>query len=716
MAIEASGPSGPAPVAQPQQAQDSTAELQEQQQEHLTPEYWTRELQAARRWVQRWHSQAKTIERKYLLQQQEADRVNNLSRGEFPLFWSNVETVLASMYGQIPKVSVDRANLDPADDAARVAAWMLERIFNYEADDLENSPYYVMQDCIQDRLVAGMGIAWARYEFKSESVPLAEGVNNEDGTPVTMDVITEERAPLDYVRWEDFLYSPCRRWIDKRWVARRVPMTREQLVKRFGPAAMRVPLTLKGSNQRANRDDDPLRAMTEDQADVWEIWCGTTGHAYWYVQGYAQLLDTKQDPLTLKDFFPVRRPLIATKLTNAYLPRPDYIYAKSQYEEMELIASRCSMLTQALKLVGVYDKSAEGVQRMLNQAEMNQLIPVDNWAMFAEKGGIKGQVDWLPLDMVVQSLEYLTTRKQTLSVEVFELLGISDIQRGMAASRETATTQRLKAQFGNARSSKASNEVARFVTDNYRMRAEIICKHWQVDMIMQQSQIDKTPDAQHAQAAIALMKGDPTFPMRVKISAENISAPDWEMEKGQRVDFLASLSGFLASAAPMVEKFPSTGPAMLQIVQWVASGFKGGKQIESVMDEALAGLARDQAMPKPTPPPTPQEKKDLANAQSAHYEAQKKAAEAMKVLWEMGIPLQFASQLPPAFDPAQPPGPTQGLPGAPTPAPSAPGGGALPPGPPGSMAAPPGVQANPGGAQIAPPMAQPMPKVPGLPH
>jgi hypothetical protein len=31
----------------------------------------------------------------------------------FPLFWSNVQTVLAAMYGQIPKVEVDRANSIP---------------------------------------------------------------------------------------------------------------------------------------------------------------------------------------------------------------------------------------------------------------------------------------------------------------------------------------------------------------------------------------------------------------------------------------------------------------------------------------------------------------------------------------------------------------------------------------------------------------------------
>ena len=679
------------------EAEDPQTELRE----HLTPEHWTREIQVARKWFAKWHTLARSVERKYLLNQQEPERAT--MQGEFPLFWSNVETALAAAYGQIPKVSVDRQNLDAADDVARVAALIFERIFNYEADDLEASPYYVFQDCILDRLVAGLGTAWARYEFSSEQIPIEGVINPETGAPLSIEVITEERCPLDYVRWEDFLYSPCRRWQDKRWVARRIPMTRMELLKRFGEKGRNAPLSLKGSTNRAQKDDDPLRAQVEDQADVWEIWCGTTKWAYWYVFGADELLDAKEDPLKLKDFFPTRRPLMATHTSSAYLPRPDYIYAKSQYEELELIANRCTLLTQALKLVGVYDKSADGVQRMLNQAAMNQLIPVDNWAMFAEKGGIKGQVDWMPLEMVVTTLEYLTERKKTLSVEVFELLGISDIQRGMAATKETATTQRLKAQFGSARSARGSEEIARFVTDNYRMRAEIICRHWQPQTILTVSQIDKTPDAALAGQAIQLIKTDPTISMRLKISAENIAAPDWDLEKAQRVEFLGSLSSFIGAANPMVEKFPGTGPAMLQIVQWVAAGFKGGKQIEGVMDQALEGLKKDLATPKPPPPPTPEDKKQLAGAQAAHADAQKKFAEAMKILAEIGVSPLMAGQLPPQFDPAAPAGPAPG--GMP---PAAPSGG-VPPN--GQVSAPPG----PAGASAPQPVTRPPQMPSGLP-
>jgi hypothetical protein len=693
-------------LAEPKPPQQAGATPE--QQEHLTPEYWAKEIAASKKWLQKWHNRAKTIERKYLLADQDASN-NNRDVSRFPLFWSNVQTTLAALYGQIPKVDVDRANLDPGDDVARVAAVILERIFQFEADDLENSPYYVLQDCILDRLVAGMGVSWARYEFKSQDFTVG-GVMDDAGAPLVIPIITEERAPLDYVRWQDFLFSPCKRWQERRWVARRVPMTAEGLRKRFGDAASGVPMALKSSAvTRAASDDDPLRALTEDMADVWEIWCGSTKWAYWYVQGHDRLLDAKQDPLQLQDFFPVRRPLCATALTKAYIPKPDYDYAKSQYDELDLIASRTGMLTEALKLVGVYDKAAEGVQRMLNQASMNQLIPVDNWAMFAEKGGIKGQVDWLPLDVVVAALQYLVQRKQTLSQEVFELLGISDIQRGMAQTKETATTQRLKAQFGSARGARGSEEVARFVTDNYRMRAEIICRHWQPQTILYVSQIDKTPDKALAAEAVKLLKSDPSVAMRVKISADNVTAPDWELEKGQRVEFLTAISGFITAALPLTQTSPSAGPFLIQMLQWTASGFKAGKQIEGVLDQALQAIQADKAKgPPPPPPPTPFDKKEITAAEENRAGAQKEFAEAVKTLVELGIdPMMAAQQLQMwSMQNAQA---VQGMQAqAPTPA-GGPAAGPPQGGPPGG---PPGM---PPGAGLPPRPPGPMPALPGLP-
>lgn len=611
-----------------------------------TPEYWSKEFASSKKWFQRYHALARKIEKSYLLMTSEdggngGDDTTRV-QARYNLFWSNVQTILASMYGRMPKVEVDRTNLDPNDDVARVAGLILERIFNFEAQNLEDSPYYTYKENILDRLVAGMGVCWARYDFTEDKklIPQTAAPGMPVPEPVEIPIITDELAPIDYVNWEDFRYSPCKRWQDKRWAARRVPMNKDDATKRFTKkVADDIPYAYKGST--AKGADDPDRANSEPMADIWEIWNLSTRAVYWYVDGYDSLLDSKEDPLKLRGFWPCTRPLVATVLPKTFLPRPDFIYAQSQYAELNLIVSRSQLLTEALKVVGVYDKASDAVKNMIQQGNMNQMIPVDNWAMFAEKGGIKGAVDWFPLEMVVNTLEKLILRKATLVQEVYEILGISDIQRGQASSRETATTQKLKAQFGSARSDNTLNEIARFITDNTRLRSEIICRHWQPQTIMERSQIDKTPDKQYAEAAIQLLKNDPSLIARVTVAADTISAPDWDLEKQQRIDFLQAISQFIGMAMPMIEKDPTVGPYMIQIMQWAATGFKGAKQIEGVLDQAYQAMIKNASKPKQPKPYTPQELKDLTSSMKSQAEARQINLET---LMAAGVPLD---QLPP---------------------------------------------------------------------
>ncbi|MGO8448160.1 hypothetical protein ACC791_37205, partial [Rhizobium ruizarguesonis] len=60
---------------------------------------------------------------------------------------------------------------------------------------------------------------------------LLGGMGEDDGAPP--EAISDERVCIDYVHWSDFLHSPARRWKDVTWVERRVPMTDEELEKRF---------------------------------------------------------------------------------------------------------------------------------------------------------------------------------------------------------------------------------------------------------------------------------------------------------------------------------------------------------------------------------------------------------------------------------------------------------------------------------------------------
>jgi hypothetical protein len=86
------------------------------------------------------------------------------------------------------------------------------------------------------------------------------------------------------------------------------------------------------------------------------------------------------------------------------VPVADFSLYQDQAEEIDMLTNRIGMLVEAVKVVGVYDANQPSVQRMLSEGANNTLIPVDTWAAFAEKGGLKGVVDFLPLESVLQAL------------------------------------------------------------------------------------------------------------------------------------------------------------------------------------------------------------------------------------------------------------------------------------------------------------------------
>ena len=160
------------------------------------------------------------------------------SERKFNIFTTNVEIMKSSLYAKIPKVTVARRFGQANDDPARVASMMLQNAIMQDIDEPECNFDQVMRDAIEDRLVPGMGCAWLRLETDTEEKTLEAQIDPVTGEELqaaaTYEEVSRQEVMIDHVFWEDFLYSPCRTWRERRWVARRVYMDQDALVKRFG--------------------------------------------------------------------------------------------------------------------------------------------------------------------------------------------------------------------------------------------------------------------------------------------------------------------------------------------------------------------------------------------------------------------------------------------------------------------------------------------------
>ena len=568
---------------------------------------WSSEIEASKKELERFQEDGDKITRRYLDKRDEWGK----EESRINLFWSSMKVLLSLLYARPPKASVARSFLDSADDQARVAGVIVQRILNRSFDDNVSNWDSALRQCIEDWLVVGMGQAWLRYAVETEESVLPAEIDPMTGEELVAEQVVEriidETAPIDYIYWKDFFYSPARVWEEVRWVARRVYMTRDQLIKRFGEEIGKVvPLfssTPKDVNAQTPKHDPWARG------EVFEIWCKEDKKVYWYAKGCEVILDVKDDPLELDDFFPCPKPLAANVTSSNFMPRADYIFAQDQFQELDEINTRITWLTRAAKVIGLYDKNNDGIQRMFNQAAENQLIPVDNWAMFAESGGIKGKVDWVPIDQVVNAINQLRVYRQDKTVQIYEVLGISDVMRGSSKASETATAQQIKAQFGSTRIQLSQFYIAEWITNLLRIKAEIISKHWQPETIAMRSNIMRTPDAQFAAPAIQLVKDERLAEYRISVEADSLAAMDWAQERDSAVQFMQGMGAFVAQIGPMIQAVPGSSPYFLKLLQWAVSKFKVSSEIESVLDQALAQL---QANPPQPPQPSAQDQAETA--------------------------------------------------------------------------------------------------------
>lgn len=559
---------------------------------------WLAELKLAKREDEKFIERGDRIIRRY-----RDDRKNFTTYGKrFNILWSNVETLKPALYGKTPRAEVSRRWKD-SDPVGRTASVIIERCLQYEIDKGDFDA--AMKLAISDRLLPGRGTVWVRFEEKELAQPVDALPGEEGGEAQVMPnaPYKYECTPVDYVFWKDVRYSPARCWDEVTWIARRVYMSQEDGIKRFGEDFKQVPLTHEpvGLDEMEKMGVEGLDDMKK--AVVWEIWSKTTKQVFWVSEGYSKTLDIKDDPLGLDSFWPCPKPLFATQTTETLVPIPDYSLYQDQAEEIDMLTNRIAKLVEAVKVVGVYDASQQSVQRMLSEGVDNQLISVDTWAAFAEKGGLKGVVDFMPLDSVLQALRECYAAREQAKQVVYEITGISDIIRGASIASETATAQQIKSQYASLRLKRLQTEVAQFATEVLRIKAQIMCDFYAPQTLVEMSGIMGTMDAQYVEQAIMLLKSEPARGFRIEVASDSLVEMDEATEKQSRIEFLGAVGQFMDRALPVTQQVPELAPLMGEMLMFGVRAFKGGRMMESAFDEALAKLNAPKPPEQPQPDP-----------------------------------------------------------------------------------------------------------------
>lgn len=566
----------------------------------MSAKKWQEAIQLAKKDTRDWFARGRKVVKRY-----KDERASAYSGGKrYNVLWSNVQTLLPAVYSRTPKAEVDRRYKDQ-DPVARTAAQIMERALQYEIDHYGDYDQAI-KHAVMDRLLPGRGVSWLRLETYTEDT--------------IQGPVEYQKTCVDYVFWTDFQTSPARVWEDVEWVARLTYMSKADGIARFGEEKFKnVPLDHEpiGIDDMRKRGVDSALVDESLKAKVWELWHKTDKKVYWFSESYDELLDEKDDPLGLDEFWPCPRPLFATQTTETIIPVPDYSMYQDQAEEIDMLTDRIGKLTEALKVVGVYDASATEIQRMLSEGTDNTMIPVSRYAAFAEKGGLGKMVEFLPLGDVVGALNNCYMARDQAKQAIYEITGMSDIVRGASNASETATAQQIKSQYATLRLRRIQNDVAIFASTILKIKAQIMCDFYTPQTLLMMSGIDKTIDAQYAPQAIELLKSETARDYRIEVAADSLVELDEQAEKESRLEFLQSTGQFMERALPVIQSSPEVGPLMAEMLLFGVRSFKGARQIEGAFDALMAKMQE----PKQPPPPQPDPEQIKAEAEMQRTQA-----------------------------------------------------------------------------------------------
>ena len=552
-----------------------------------------------------------------ILRRYRDERQTNSTQTRYNMLWANVQTLKAATFSRMPKPDVSRRFKDN-DPVGRVASMILERAMDFEITHYEDLKH-CLESSVYDRFLGGRGSAWVRYEPKIESMDYSTSESDEDSDEAA-EYLDSEAAPIDYVHWKDFGHEPARTWDEVNKVWRKVYMTRKALVDRFGKElGEKIPLDSSPDDQKY-KDSDGIGK----KGLIIELWDRETETVLWISKSLNQILDERDDPLELEEFFPCPKPLYSTITNESLVPIPDFTLYQDQANALDILSTRISGLIDALKVRGVYDASEPTLQRLFTEGENNTLIPVKNWPAFSEKAGLKGAIDIVDITPIAMALKNAYDAMAQIKQEIYDITGISDIIRGQSNVIETATSAQIKSQFASLRLKEYQDAVACYASHILKLKAQVICGQFQPETLMKIGGVAQL--AQEDQAlvpqAIEMLKSNPMRTFRIEVATDSMLYQDEQQEKADRVEFLGAVGTYLEKAVQASQSMPPEAtPLLMDLLKFGVTGYRVGRELEGEFD-TLADHIKQASKNPPAPKPDPAMEKVKADLQIAQQKAQ----------------------------------------------------------------------------------------------
>lgn len=573
---------------------------------------------------------------------------NSPARVAFNVLWSNNQVLEAALFARLPKVYCERLT-ENSDPIGRYAARIAERTVTFNQNSQYDQRMYNISQCVQDRLLVGRGQGWSilKSDFIDETDDEGNALTTEEGEAKKLVKPNSERVEFLHLNFCDYLEAKARTQYEVRWRARVMYFTYQECVDEFGEelaSKLNYSANPFEKKRKGGQDDEPefLR-----QAKIYNIYDLTSKEVLFISPGYRQgPLKRSKDPMKIKDFWCCPIPLLATTTTDSTYPTPDFVIYESLADEMNFVCERLNAITDCVRLVGMVAQGHNKDVKEMLRLDDGQLLPVQNYQAFMDKGGLAAMVNWLPYDNAVAAIPVLEQRFSNLKAMIDEITSMPDIVRGSSDPNDPVYSQQQKAHWTVIKLIKKQQDVQRFCREIARKDAEIIFEFFSDETIWMMSGAEfDTPEEQAMfPQALQLLRDDRLRTFRIDIETDSTIAIDEAQAMESWAKYLEGLNFIFSNVQNVSQYRPELLKPMLESAIGAIRTMRTGRSIEGAWENALEEIetAQKQAAMQP-PPPDYEMMKAQNEAAKAQNEAQRGQIEMQKMQME-GYQMQFEQQ------------------------------------------------------------------------
>ena len=153
--------------------------------------------------------------------------------------------------------------------------------------------------------------------------------------------------------------------------------------------------------------------------------------------------------------------------------------------------------------------------------------------------------------------------------QIYEIMGIADIQRGQTDPNETLGAQIIKSNNAAGRLKTMQHNVVNFATMLLNIKAQIICNHFTDDTLLKISGASQLSpqDQQLVPAALNLLRNEASKNFRIEVTSDSMIYQDEQQEKQDRVQFLQAMGQFIPQAIQAASAAPEMTPMLIAMLK-----------------------------------------------------------------------------------------------------------------------------------------------------